>query len=77
VIWRAFTDAKIELAGGTVKLWKKDATITLRQVSGGGVWSVADAKPPNSAENPNKGFKALVLTVPKSRSLHIVVEIKP
>ena len=75
VVWRAFTDAKIEINDATVILRKDKSTITLRRLSEAGVWSVAEAKPPTAAEKPNKGFMALVLTAPKADAVKLSVEI--
>jgi hypothetical protein len=77
VVWRAFTDADIEVKGDTVKLRIKNSAITLRRLSTEGVWSVEDASPPTSAENPNEGFRALTLTAKKAETVSLIVEITP
>lgn len=77
VVWRAITDANIEITGDTVTLRIQDARITLRRLSEAGVWSVENTKPPTAAENPNEGFKALVLTAKKAATVSLVVEITP
>ena len=76
-VWRIFTDATVTLAGDTVKLSRKSGAITLKRLSPDGVWSTADAKPPTPEENPNKGFRAVCLTVPKAENVTIRVEIRP
>ena len=77
VCWRAFTDAEAEVRDDQVILRKNDRQITLRRIGGAGVWSIADAKPPTAAENPNKGFRAVVLTVPPAARISLAVEIRP
>lgn len=77
VCWRAFTDAEAELRDDQVILRKQGRQITLRRLGGAGTWSIADATPPTPEENPNKGFRAVVLTVPQARHLSLVVEIRP
>ena len=77
VRWRAFTDAACEVQGEQVILRKKSRQITLRRISKEGSWSVTEATPPTSAEKPNKGFRAVVLTVPQSAQVSIGVEIRP
>ena len=77
VAWRAFTDAEAEVRGDQVILRKQDRRITLCRISGPGIWSVTDAKPPTSGEKPNAGFRAVVLTVPKADRASITVEIRP
>ncbi len=77
VVWRAFTDADIEVKGDTVKLRVKNSAITLRRLSTEGVWSVEDARPPTSAENPNEGFRVLALTAKKAETVSLIVEITP
>jgi len=77
VVWRAFTDADAEVKGDSVILRKKEGEITLRRISPEGTWSIADAKPPTAGENPNKGFRAIVLTVPKKDRISLEVEIRP
>ena len=76
VVWRAFTDAAVTIKDGVVKLAHGKDSITLRQLAGGGAWSVAEASPPTAEENPNKGFQALVLTVPTAAEVRLKVEIR-
>jgi len=71
------SDAAVKIADGQVRLEKKGAAITLRQLAGGGIWSVADATPPTPEENANKGYRAVTLTVPKAEQVRMVVEIRP
>jgi hypothetical protein len=77
VVWRVFTDATVEITGDRARLGKQDKSVTVRQLAGGGTWSVAAATPPTEAENPNKGYRALTLTVPKAAKVRIAVEIHP
>ncbi len=77
VVWRAFTDAKVEVEGDRVILRKNGSQITLRRVSAAGTWSVTEAKPPTSEENQNRGFQAIVLTLPQAGQVSAVVEIQP
>ncbi|MEI6175420.1 MAG: heparinase II/III family protein [Verrucomicrobiota bacterium] len=77
VVWRAFTDAQTEIRGNDVILTKKNHSITLRRISNTGIWTITDAKPPTAAENQNKGFRSIALTVPKADAVSIVVEIQP
>lgn len=77
VCWRAFTDAEAEVRGDRVILRKKDREITLRRVSAAGTWSIADATPPTPKENQNKGFRAVVLTIPQAARISATVEIQP
>jgi hypothetical protein len=77
VVWRAFTDAKAEVKGNQVILRKKEGQVTLNLVSGKGTWTITDAKPPTPQENPNKNFRAVVLTVPQAERVSIAVEIRP
>ena len=58
-------------------LTKKDHSITLRRISNAGTWTITDAKPTTAAEDPNKGFKSIALTVPKADTVSIAVEIQP
>lgn len=78
VVWRAFTDAAARIEGDTVVLAADGKQLRLRRVSPEGVWSVTpDAKPPGARENPNTGFRAVVLTVPRADRLAIEVELRP
>jgi hypothetical protein len=77
IIWRAYTDAEVEVKGELVTLRKNGKQITLRRVSPAGSWSIASAKPPTAEEKQNEDFRAIVLTVPKAEKLSIIVEILP
>ena len=77
VCWRVFTDAAAELRDDQVILRKAGHQITLRRISAAGTWSLGDATPPTPEENPNKGFRAVTLTVPAAAQLSLVVEIRP
>jgi hypothetical protein len=77
VVWRAFTDADVEIAGDRVILRKKGKQIRLRRVSKAGTWSLADAKPPTAVEKQNEGFRAIVLTAPQASRVSLAVEIIP
>lgn len=78
VVWRAFTEAEAEVRDDQVILRKKaGGEITLRRLGTTGTWSIADAKPPTPVENPNKGFRAVVLTAPRAAHVSLVVEIRP
>lgn len=77
VVWRAFTDADCEIKGDQVVLTKNDQQITLHKLSKAGTWAITDASPPTTRENPNKEFRALVLTVPKAARISLSVEIRP
>lgn len=77
VIWRAFTDAKAEISGDQVILKKSGDQISLRRVGPVGTWSVLEAKPPTAEENPNHGFRAVVLTIPAADHVSVGVEIRP
>lgn len=75
VVWRAFTDAEIELRGAEAVLTKKAGKIRLR--SNGENWRVDPATPPGAAENQNEGYRALALEYPAAESVSIEVEIQP
>jgi hypothetical protein len=77
VVWRAITAAAPEIHGDDVVLKKDGQQITLRKVSSGGTWSITSAKPPTAAENQNRGYQAVVLTVPKAEHVVLSVEIRP
>ncbi|HEX5791246.1 MAG TPA: heparinase II/III family protein [Luteolibacter sp.] len=77
IAWRAYTDAKATIEGKKVILSKKDQSIQLERLSDQGVWSIEPATPPQSIENPNKGFQAIVLRVPQKQSVRIEVAIEP
>jgi hypothetical protein len=77
VVWRAFTDAEPEIRGDTVTLRKGKTRITLKKLSAVGAWSVAPATPPTASENPNKNFRALVLTASAAENVILTVEIRP
>lgn len=77
VIWRAFTDAAAEVHDDQVILRKNGRQLSLRRIGTAGTWSIVDAKPPTAAENPNKGFRAVVLTVPQAAKVSVTVEIRP
>jgi hypothetical protein len=77
VVWRAFTDADVEIAGDRVILRKDGQQISLRRVSKSGSWSLADAKPPTAVEKQNEGFRAIVLTAPQAERVALAVEIIP
>lgn len=77
VVWRAFTDAAVEITGDRVILRKKGGEISLRRLSNSGVWSVAAATPPTAAEKQNTDFRAIVLTVPAAEQVEVNVEIRP
>lgn len=77
VVWRAFTDAKVEVEGDRVILRKNGSQITLRRVSAAGTWSVTEVKPPTPEENQNRGFRAAVLTLPQAGQVSAAVEIQP
>lgn len=81
--WRAITDAAIEINGRSVTLTKNRQSISLRRLSAAGSWSIEELTPPQAIENPNEGFRALVLSVdPESTGAQknrtsIRVEIRP
>jgi hypothetical protein len=75
VVWRAFTDAEIELRGTEAVLTKKEGKILLR--SNGENWRVEAATPPGADENRNEDFRALTLEYPAAESVSIEVEIQP
>ncbi|HSP41792.1 MAG TPA: heparinase II/III family protein [Luteolibacter sp.] len=75
VVWRAFTDADIELRGTEAVLTKKEGRILLR--SKGANWRVDAATPPNADEHQNENFRALTLEYPAADNVSIVVEIQP
>lgn len=77
VIWRAFTDADAEVKGDQVILRKNGSQITLKRISKAGGWSITDAKPPTAEENQNRGFRAVVLTIPRAEKVSARVEIRP
>ena len=77
VVWRAFTDADAKVQGDQVILRKNGSQITLKRMSSNGVWTIADAKPPTDRENPNTGFRALILTIPQAPRVSAIVEIRP
>jgi hypothetical protein len=77
VVWRAFTDADVEIAGDRVILRNDGQQISLRRVSKSGSWSLADAKPPTAVEKQNEGFRAIVLTAPQAERVALAVEIIP
>ena len=78
VVWRAFTAAEAEVCGERVILRHPSAgEITLRRVGAAGTWSITGAQTPTPAENPNKGFHAVVLTAPQAATVSLVVEIRP
>jgi len=77
VVWRAFTDADVEIDGDRVILRKHGKQISLRRVSKTGTWSLADAKPPTAVEKQNEGFRAIVLTAPQASRVSLAVEIIP
>ena len=49
----------------------------VRVHSESGSWSIESATPPQDIENPNKGFHAITLTVPKENRTSIEIEIRP
>jgi Heparinase II/III-like protein len=77
VVWRVFTDAEPEVKGDQVTLRKNGSQITLKRLSDAGEWSTRDAKPPTAEENQNRGFRAVVLTIPKADEVSARVEIQP
>ena len=77
VCWRVFTDAAAEVKDDQVILSKAGRQITLRRLGPAGTWSVSDAAPPTPAENPNKGFRSITLTVPPAAQISLAVEIRP
>jgi hypothetical protein len=77
VVWRALTDADVEMDGDRVILRKDGKHISLRRVSKSGTWSLADAKPPTAVEHQNEGFRAIVLTAPQAERVSLAVEIVP
>jgi len=77
VRWRVVTDADCEISGDQVLLSKKGKQITLRRVSNAGTWSITELTPPTLAEDQNKGFRAVVLTIPKAQHMSSTVEIRP
>jgi hypothetical protein len=77
VCWRAFTDAEAEVRDERVILRKNGREITLLRIGGTAIWSITDARPPTAAENPNKGFRAVVLTAERQARVSLVVEIRP
>ncbi len=77
VCWRVVTDANCEIKDDRVILKKQDHQITLRRISETGTWSIADATPPSAAENQNKGFRVLTLTIPKAKRISLTVELRP
>jgi hypothetical protein len=77
VVWRALTDADVEMDGDHVILRKDGKHISLRRVSKSGTWSLADAKPPTAVEHQNEGFRAIVLTAPQAERVSLAVEIVP
>ncbi len=77
VVWRAITAAAAEIHGDDVILKIKGHQVTLHKISAGGIWSITEAKPPTAAENQNRGYHAVVLTVPKAEQVTLSVEIRP
>lgn len=77
VVWRAIIRCSAEIRGSDVVLREKGREITLRKLSSGGVWSIADLKPPTAEENPNTGFQAIELRIPQADTVSAVVEIRP
>jgi len=78
VKWRAITDANAEINDSTVTLTKNKQSITLHRLSDAGTWSIEDVSPPQKIENPNEGFRAIVLSVaPKKNRTSINIEIRP
>jgi hypothetical protein len=77
VVWRAFTDAKVEIVGSGVVLRKNGCSISLENRSGKGTWTIESAAPPTEQENQNSGFRAITLTLEASPKMGIDVEIKP
>ena len=71
VIWRAFTDAQAEVKDNPVLLRKNGSQITLQRINTAGIWTITDAKPPTDMENPNKKFRAVVLTIPKAEGVSV------
>lgn len=75
VIWRAFTDAEVELRGTEAILTKKEGKILLR--ANGENWRLEPATPPGANENQNDGFRVLALHYPAADRISIEVEIQP
>lgn len=75
VVWRAFTDAAVEIRGEEVVLKKGGREIILRRAGSAGTWTVTDAKPPTPEENQNSKFRAVVLTIPRADQVSAIVEI--
>jgi hypothetical protein len=77
VRWRVITDADCEIIGDRVVLSKKEKHVTLRRITNVGTWSITNLTPMTPDENQNQGFRAAVLTVPKSERVSLIVEIQP
>lgn len=77
VVWRAFTDAEVGIEGAVVTLRKGGEAVRLERLSAEGVWSVDDAAPPTKEENPNRGFREVVLRVPAAAEVGVRVAIRP
>jgi hypothetical protein len=75
VIWRAYTDAQIELRGVEAVLTKKEGKILLR--ANAGEWRMESAAPPSAEEERNAEYRALVLEYPAAPSTAIKVRIQP
>lgn len=77
VIWRAITDAEVDIEDDTVTLRKDGKSIRVKRRSSAGQWSVESASPPLEIENPNAGFRRITLTVPQQDRVVIEVAIRP
>jgi len=76
IVWRAFTDAKVEVCGERVILRKGGKQISLHNRSEGGTWTIGSAAPPTMDERQNENFKAVALTFPHAERVAISVEIR-
>lgn len=77
VVWRAFTKAECEIRNNEVILTQKGKSIRIQRLSSAGTWTIEDAEPPLDIEDPNEGYRAITLTIPKENRISIDIEIRP
>lgn len=77
IVWRAFTDANVEILGNRVRLSKDGKSIILEHGLSEVVWKTGDASPSTSEENPNAEFTEISLTVPVRDFVEVPVRILP
>ncbi|MGA0900100.1 MAG: heparinase II/III domain-containing protein [Luteolibacter sp.] len=77
VTWRLITDAECKIEGDSVLMTKSGKSVRLKRLSKPGTWELREARPHQPIENPNNGFREVILKLAAKDTVTIEVEIRP